>query len=54
MACLLPLSWLTMLLLERPPRWQGLRAGRVRYGSQTPIFKERSLQDQNYDGRKEC
>ena len=28
--------------------------GGVRYGSQTPIFKARSSQDQNYDGRKEC
>ena len=31
-----------------------VRAGGVRYGSQTPIFKARSSHDQNYDGRKEC
>ena len=28
--------------------------GGVRYGSQTNIFKARSSQDQNYDGREEC
>ena len=28
--------------------------GGVCYGSQTPIFKARSSQDQNYDRRKEC
>ena len=28
--------------------------GGVRHGSQTPIIKARSSQDQNYDGRKEC
>ena len=28
--------------------------GGVRYGSQTPMFKARSSDDQNYDGRKEC
>ena len=29
-------------------------SGGVRYGSQIPMFKARSLDDQNYDGRKEC
>ena len=29
-------------------------SGGVRYGSQIPIFKARSSQDQNYDVRKDC